>query len=42
MKEFGRAEAVRRYREYLLTTPGLLDAAPVAGRQRTFAVVPER
>ena len=27
VKEFGRKEAVRRYREYLITTPGLLDAA---------------
>lgn len=27
VKEFGREEAVRLYREYLLTSPGLLDAA---------------
>jgi glutaminase len=34
VKEFGREDAVRLYREYLLTTPGLLDAAraQLAGR----------
>lgn len=33
-KRYGRDEAIRLYREYLLTTPGLLDAAraELAGR----------
>jgi Domain of unknown function (DUF4326) len=33
-KRYSRDEAIRRYREYLLTTPGLLDAAraELAGR----------
>jgi Domain of unknown function (DUF4326) len=43
VKEFGREEAVRLYREYLLTTPGLLAAAraELAGRDLACRCSPD-